>query len=94
LRNRVPSRATRSICRVLMNGWPAARISSQRMSSTSTMTMLGRRVLPGEGHAVETSAAPIANRKEHASRVARGCVLSRNRVRLSLRRPPRRVRFR
>src|SRR5688572_2691644 len=41
--NLAPSRASRSMCGVSMNGWPTLRISSQRMSSTSTTTMLGRR---------------------------------------------------
>ena len=47
--NLAPSRASRSMCGVSMNGWPATRISSQRMSSTSTMTMFGRRGRAGGG---------------------------------------------
>src|SRR6185436_1377396 len=65
--NRAPSRASRSMFGVSMNGWPATRISSQRMSSTSTMTMFGRRgwagggvllsVSPGAAHVVVRHAA-------------------------------------
>ena len=40
---RMPKRARRSMFGVSMNGCTAIRISSQRMSSTSTMTMFGRR---------------------------------------------------
>ena len=40
------------MCGVSMNGCPAARISSQRMSSTSTNTMLGRRGGAAAGAAV------------------------------------------
>ena len=43
LTNLAPSRASRSMFAVSSSGWPAARISSQRMSSTSTKTMLGER---------------------------------------------------
>src|SRR5688572_6425509 len=49
--NLAPSRASRSMCGVSMNGWPTLRISSQRMSSTSTTTMLGRRDGAADGEA-------------------------------------------
>ena len=40
---RAPSAASRFMCGVSRNGWPAAPRSSHRMSSTSTNTRLGRR---------------------------------------------------
>src|SRR5262245_57773092 len=83
---RAPSRASRSMFGVSTNGWPATRISSQRMSSTSTMTMFGRRgfaegravfcVSPGAAHVVVKSAATRTNRGvfNRASAVAKQVV--------------------
>ena len=53
---RAPSAASRFMCGVSMKGWPAAPKSSQRMSSTSTNTMFGRR---GAAVVAGVSAGPL-----------------------------------